>query len=391
MALLCLVAGCWDRVEIGDRLYVFSLVVDRPQEGQGPEPGKAPAPKPLLYRVGIEVSLWKQLRGGMTGAGGGAVGGAGKGGGLTPEKPAWVMASAADTVAKALDQLHKRTFRVVSLSHLKVVIQGEAQARRGIDGVLDFLERHPAVQRRVNMTVAPGEGLDLLQANPPIDQLVARALPMLLGETATAPYSVDVNLGDVISKHHAKASYLIPRVRRTQDGLVLGGAGVFRHDRLTGWLGEEECAGYNWITGRVKEQVLQYRLPGAEGSDAYQVIRLRSGRRRLTLAMAGGRPVFRLSVAAAGDLEESPVALDSPEEVRQVNREAARALRRQIEQALAAQRRLKAEFCGFGELVRERQPRLWDKVKDRWDEYFAKEARVDVSVRVKLRFHGEIR
>ncbi len=294
------------------------------------------------------------------------------------------------TSAGAIDNFRKRSFRPVSLTQLKVVLVGEEAARRGIDDLLDYLERNQEVQRRVKIAVVPGEALRILEVPVMIDQMVALALPRSIARAAVSARAPEASIGQTMTRRANDLSFVLPRVRPSDDGkeLVVAGAGVFRDGRLVGWLGEDESRGLAWITGQVRDGALEF--PCRLDRECHAAL-IAGVRRRLRVRLEHGRPVFQVSVLTRVDLLESAHPLDSPELLRREERAAAQVVRRQIEAALRAGRRLKVDLFGFRNALRASQPDVWDRVEKEWDDYFAREAKVEVTaVKVRLRHLGQV-
>lgn len=383
-----LLAGCWDRVELGERLYALTVGLDQPLPETSPGGGGGESPR---YRVAIEIAIWRSLRqgpSGDSGAGGGGQGGGGVGG--PKDKPAWILASTSDSVGEALDNLRNRSYRPISLAQLKVVVLGEGVARRGIDELLDFLERNQEVQRRVRLAVAQGDALEVLRTPVVVDQLVGFVLPRFIRAGPDFGRVPAATLGEAMAAHEGKQSFAVPRVRTSGHELVVEGAGVLRGDRLAGWLDGRESRGLAWATGHLSGGIIEFPCLIRRGE--HHSVRAAGGRRAVKVRLVGGRPVFRLSVTTRVDLLESSHHVESLEVVRKVETAVAGVIREEIDSALAAGKRYRADVFGFGQALRLAEPDFWDKVKDHWDDYFAREARVEVTeVRARVRHVGQIR
>ncbi|EKP94752.1 Ger(x)C family spore germination protein [Thermaerobacter subterraneus] len=363
-ALLVLAAfvltGCWDRVEINDRAIVLGMAVDRDQGGR--------------FRVTLSVADPARFpRPGQQGSS------------QVGQKPVNYIQGSGRTLADALSLIQETVPRRLYYSHLKTVLIGEGAARRGIGPVLDFLMRDAQPRLELMVAVTPGEaGPKFIRATPPLESLPADALRE----------QIRLRLGIVVPLYRlVRALYepgqepVLPRVELAPvtnggmpvQGWFVNGVGVFKGDRLAGWLDNATTRGLMWLRGEIQHGTITVSLPGGSVS-----LRLLRAKTQLQPMVDGDRVVIRVQVATEDDLVDNPAGLEvsSPAAIRRIEELAAREIVRRAEEARTAlQDRLGTDAAGFGATLRKRNPAAWAMLGPRWDEVFP---RVEVRYRVQV-------
>jgi len=103
---------------------------------------------------------------------------------------------------------------------------------------------------------------------------------------------------------------------------------------------------------------------------------------------------IELKVNIDGRIQEfsGPGELDTESELtRSLERRAAATVRNQIEEMLSRSQELKADVCGFGNLVYRKNPQLWQKLGPAWDDEIFPGLKVDLQVKFKILRTGLIK
>lgn len=248
-------SGCWSRVEIENMAFISMVGVD------------SVGPQELL------VSFQFVNPGGLAQGGGG--GGGGEGGG---EKPFFVLSVKARSIPLALAKISEESPHTVRFKQLNAIVLGEALGREGVSHVVDFFVRHWEMRRSIWMVMAHGSAQELLLKGAPVQEKVPGLAVKMQMETLQnyAPTYYPVVLGDFltdISEEGRDAIIAAARVKPMQEKkageteagateknqLVFEGSGVFRGDKLVGYLGPSETRGVRWVKGRIDGGI--YNVP----------------------------------------------------------------------------------------------------------------------------------
>lgn len=248
-AILWCCSGCWSRTEIEQMAFISVIGVDKAGSG-------------LL--VSFQIIDPKALA-----KGGGGGGGAGGG-----TKAINVISVKARDLPEALARLAEKSSKAIRLKQLSAIVMGEGLARSGLAPVLDFFTRHWEVRRSTWVLVARGQAREILQKGMPTGEnvpgiairnlmqqpslLASGRYPMVLGDLAgilsrdmdAVVSKVELDQGDRSADQGAGEA---GRGDEKKGGeLLLKGAGVFRKDKMVGFLGPSETRGICWLKGKVR-------------------------------------------------------------------------------------------------------------------------------------------
>ncbi|HHW40595.1 MAG TPA: Ger(x)C family spore germination protein [Syntrophomonadaceae bacterium] len=257
---ICLLGGCWSKVEIEQMAFISLVGVDRADK------------EDLL--VSFQIVNPRAL---ARGSGGGSGGGG--------EPPVFVLSVTARTVPDALAKLAEESPRVVRFKQLSAIVLGEDLARSGVGQVMDFFARHWEMRRSIWVLVAKKSAQDVLLKGAPVSERVpGMAIKMEMERRAIlSPTRYPVALGDFLTglaregEDAIASSVEIGPMQEKKPGgsggkeeggdtkekattgmkeLVFSGAGVFRGEKLVAFLGPQETRGVRWFKGKVPGGVL---------------------------------------------------------------------------------------------------------------------------------------
>ncbi|MCL6548778.1 MAG: Ger(x)C family spore germination protein, partial [Alicyclobacillus sp.] len=266
--------GCFDRQELEEQAFVTSLAIDQAPGG--------------LIDCTMRIALPKNQ---ATGAGGG--GGGGGGGGQTPMAGTAPFTFRARTVTEAFRIANSSIERTLTLSHLSNLIFGEDLARAGLATQMDSLIRFREFRRTVYVKVSRGPARDILMQDKPVlepsTDRMGDAVANVSRRSGLIPSSS--HLHDLVlaleNPHEAPVLPLIavnPRVQEDPKGeqppgttavsyqagrvtraggnpVEWSGAGVFRGDRLVGFLNGDEVTQLRLLNGTLPATKMEFRDP----------------------------------------------------------------------------------------------------------------------------------
>jgi spore germination protein KC len=164
--------------------------------------------------------------------------------------------------------------------------------------------------------------------------------------------------------------------------------GVFKDDKLLGWLNEEESIGFSYITGRLDSTVDEMPC-GEKGKIAIEIIRNKS---TLRGTVENGKPQIEVSIAAEGNVGEVACSIDlsNPKEMYKLEIEMEKQINDKIQKAAhKVQKQFKSDIFGFGQAIYQEDPESWEKMKEDWDQTFV-DVKVKTKIDVKLRRTGKV-
>ncbi|MBU8917198.1 Ger(x)C family spore germination protein [Bacillus sp. FJAT-29953] len=377
---LILLTSCWNRRELNQLGIVIGMGIDKVD-------GKFLVTTQVVNPSEIAASI---------GSGG--------------NTPVVVYQEEGTTIFEAIRRMTTESPRKLYFSHLRLLVFGEEFAKKGIGKSLDFLTRDPELRTDFYITIAKnskaGDVLKVLTAieKIPVQQLYdslltsekqwAPTLPITLDQLNSdlIDEGMDVKLTGLIIKGPLQAGESLGKYQQSQAETYLqfDEVGVFKKDKLLGWLTTDESKGLNYALGNVKSTIVTIPCP-EKGLASIKLIHTKT---ELKTKVSGGEPTGNIKITAAGKLGDvycKTLDLSKPETINQLEWKAEKKMKDNILKALhASQKKYKLDPFGFGEAARRVNPDYWHSVKKDWQQVFGKMP-VNVEVSVKIHDVGMIK
>ena len=329
-------------------------------------------------------------------------GGGGGGGGPS----FWTVSAFGQTPYEALQSLAMGTSREFFWAHNRVLLFSEKLARRGIGEILDLVARERQFRPVMTPAVVEGNLRRLMEAQFPLEESGARGLDRLIVTTqfdlAVFPLMLFYELYSTLGQPGVEM--IIGKIEVLEEGAAgqgsggagggsetgqappaqIGGAAVFRGDRMVGWADLNQVRGWHYATGRGIRFNFPVPCPDHEGG--YFSIEIFSVKSSMRPAAGGQDLKVIIEVMADGRTEDVSCRhehnLDVETElIKRIERACAQTIRDRIESMLSLSRELKSDFLGLGNLFYRKEPRLWREIEGRWEEILSG---LVVEVRVKF-------
>ncbi|MCA1012358.1 Ger(x)C family spore germination protein [Halobacillus halophilus] len=378
LILICLLllTGCWNSRELDELGIVVTLGIDKTDEGD--------------YILSVQVINPSEI---ATDA-------------PTSRPPVSTYTTTGRTLMEAFRRLTAKNPRTTYLSQLRLVILGKTVAEEGVMPVLDLLYRDHEFRTSFYVTVAKNAPVEsMLSIITPYEKIPANKIMSSIENVerhwaATKGVSIDKVIASIRNPGEDPVMSGILLLGEEDIGtnisnvenvdaptkLEIDEIGVFKGDKLVGWLNELESQGLNYATGNVHSTVITHPCQD-EGSLSVELLRT-SG------AMKGkiknNQPVIDIKVEAEGNVGEvdCKVDLSKPEALEKVNKQAEKAIKESIEATLAkAQKEYGSDVFGFGGVIHRDQPKYWKKVEKEWSSYY-QDVEVNIDATVKIRRKG---
>jgi spore germination protein KC len=373
------VTGCWSRRELNDLAIAVGIGIDKIGD---------------QYQVSAQVVLPSQIAGSKGGS---------------PQSPVNLYKATGHTVYEALRKITTLSPRKIYISHLRILVLGEALAKEGISDVLDFMSRDTEIRNDYFIVVAKDtKAEDTLKILTSLEKIPAVRLFSSLetSEKQWAPTST-VTLGTLITELVSKGKNPVLTgvvingnvdVGQTQKNvetvdspteLKYSGLALFKEDKLIGWLNPEESKVYNYLTNKVKSTVFYIQCP--EGKKvSLDVFEARS---KIKGSMHNDKPEISIEQHIESDIGEVQcrnLDLTNPKTITELEQIANQKVVHLFETTIKkVQQEYKSDIFGFGEVIHRSDPQAWKKLKDNWDQTFVN-LPVSVKTDIKIRQLGKV-
>jgi len=373
-----IISGCWDRTELEDLGVVTAVGIEQGNSG-----------KIRVIVQTINTSALSKIGGGR---------------GVEFEKGYRNSVIEGDTFADAINKLTTITATKRSFSHNNLFIISEDLARqRGVQDILDFLERDPQIRLDAWVIVGRGSLVNLLDVPGRITGSVGGRLTDILkfhNESSTyaplkleefirlfeskccQPYTAVVEIQPNASVPTDKGHGILDgNVPEPLNNTTINGTALFKKDKMAGWLNDTESRGLLLLRGEAKRGNITFQVPGKEPKKV--TTKLIQAKSKLEPVIKDGQIYITAKVAVESYILDNQAGINPGNPGELVKAEAAqgREVKRQIETALKkAQEQYQLDVFGFGEAVHRKYPQEWKQMEKNWPELFPA---VKVKVQVK--------
>ena len=370
MVPIALLNGCWDRRDPELRGHVTAVAFDV-EEGGG-------------FHVIAQISNHLALTGGQNGDRG-----AGE------ARSFWVVSANGRTPLDAMRNLAPGTSRELFWAYTEVVLLSEELARRGVGPVMDLFERERQLRTGALIAVVTGDLRMLMESEAPLDETGSKGLHRLMFtlplERSTFPTK---RITDLYMRLAAPGQeMLIGKMQVLVEDweeehvhvppATVGGAALFRGDRMVGWADGEEVVGWAYASGRSTRCKMLIEPPGEETPISLSLSRVMH---QIRPVHDDGGVRIELTLHGEGEIQSFPaqgnLALES-EFIRSLEKRAAESIRSRIEATLARSQELNSDILGLGNLIYRKNYGLWNEIGEDWDDIFPTLV-VDIKVHVNI-------
>jgi spore germination protein len=388
LLLPVLLCGCWDYLEVEKRGYVLGISIDKADIGEANLnkfeyfQGETDYPK---YTFGIEIPIISRAQVRPTGQAGG-----------NPAAPqrTWNLRVSSNTFFSANRQFSTRLDYPPFYSHIQSIVIGEAVARDGLIGPLDLILRDPEMRRRTKVYIVHGEAFEIFNVSPKIDDYSSTYLKSLTnGSKKTSRILHRTDLGQVARALHGNHAFVLPRVIYSAEEIKNAGCAVFKNGKMLGWLDEVKTTYLKWIADAVLGSDFVITIPS--GGTKFINLEVKKVKTRVTPIVENDNISFKLDCSAVVNVAEAmgdiPPNVSEPEFIKTIENLASNHIQHQMKNTIEyIQKNFNADPFRFYICLQTKEPKVWNKVKDNWDDIFTY-VKVDVSAQVKVSQMGLIK
>lgn len=365
------ITGCWSSKELNEIAIVMAMGIDTVDD---------------QYQISLQVvDPWQMSRNRPM-----------------ERSPTIVFSERADTISEAIRKVTTESSRRMYMSHMKFVIFDEETAKKGIKESLDYLIRDPEVRPDFHLAIVrENSAKDAVTFVAPTEVVPAMDMykALKMSEKTWAPTSA-VNVKDILQR--LKEEGIEPvltgiRLKNIEKGLtvdnvtkspqhanyIFTGIGVFKGDRLIGWMDPSNSKAFTYISNRVSSTVASVKCPHSKGKFVFEVIhnnvkvipKIKDNEPQISIIVDTEANIGE--IACPANIKDNQIFSDFQEAAREEQEQ-------MLNEGISKAQELGSDIFGFGEALHQRFPREWRSWKGDWNEKFRK-----LEVNYNLRFHLE--
>ncbi|WP_168121978.1 Ger(x)C family spore germination protein [Paenibacillus sp. HB172176] len=360
--------GCWSAVELNNRVFVSTLIIDQADEG---------------IELTIGFPLTNQLIPGQTGGVGGS------------SQPSAFISRTGGTLEEALQKIQGDLSRKLTFGQTQSIIIGTKYARHGIEHILEFIVRHPYLHLNSNLFLVDGNAKEKVARSPVlIERFLMSVLSgyvrnnQVLSTTVKDMMNIKENAGDrILPVLNFKYNYTIS-TKKQYPTVGTGGAGVFRQGKLIGpLLTPEETSSARSLLAQLKQYIYSVSSP----TDGKKIgVYTNSMKTVLTPELNGENITMHIHcfIEAGIIASESSLDMKKMESLTLIEEVIEQIAQSTMEALIVKTQRVGADVFNYGQRIEVKYPRKWNEIRGQWREYYKHNLKVKVSVHVSLKRTG---
>lgn len=363
---LFLNTACWDKHEIEDRAYILTIGIDNIED----------------EKDNFEVTYeYANLR---------AVGKNGQG------EPKFIISKKGRSIPSINRDLGTISEKDIFFNHLKVIVIGEELARDKIKmtQIIQFFNRSPNIGRKVVMLIAEGNAKDILNTEMKDTQIFGTYISELRERKSIGGKYYVNTFNDLLSNTFRTDIALVGRITKDKDGAKVAGSSIIKDKKLITFLTEKDTstAAILILTNEIyNDQIIIDKNNGkylvnyiAQSYDTQKDLKIEDGDIKIS---------FNIEVEGyINEYIDEDVGKDSDilddKKIKKVQKEINNKIEDELNDTIdKLQNEIGVDVIQIEKYIREKEPTLWEKVKDNWDNEFQK---IDFTVNIdsKIRRTG---
>lgn len=279
-------------------------------------------------------------------------------------------------------------------SHSKAIVLSEEVAREGVIKVIDWYNRDTETRSDVYIFVSKEKtAKEVISLSGVTESITAFALAQQMRSEKNVSTAPVVEIWDFIDKLEASGEFAmaplinIHEQNKTKNAQVSGTA-IFRMDKMVGTISGEETKYMLFAINQIEGGVLP--LNDEQGKPAFS-LEILSNKTKVKPVWIDGKLQMQINTETQVGLDEvmTPEEFNNIDSKNVLEKRAGKELQKRILSVIhRVQQDYHADIFGFGELVHERMPQTWKKVKENWGQEFS-ELDVVVNSKVIIKSSGQ--
>lgn len=304
------------------------------------------------------------------------------------------------SIFEAIRKISKESPKRLYFAHLRMVVISEEQAKEGISKILDLMSRDHEFRTDFYTVISKDvKAADTLKILTSLEKNPANKVftSLEISHSFWAP-TLGVKLDNLISEltrignnpvltgivinGDKEIGNTLENVEKIDlaASIVIDHFAVFKGEKLVGWLNEDESKGHNYITDNVESTVAV-----VDWEDGNITFELRDSKTKVEAVVKQNKPQINVSVNSEVQVGEVQAKIDllNEDTIKQLEEELNRTKEEKMREAINKAKELKTDIFGFGEVIHRKDPELWKKLKENWNE----DGFVNLTVNLKSKTH----
>lgn len=311
-------------------------------------------------------------------------------------------------IAEAIQEINRMSPKKTYIGHLNIIVISESVAKNGLKNMLDYLLREPESRKKFYFILAKDvKASETLKILSPLESFTSQniatnieSVDQLQAIANDITYSKFVSnilkeglepmLNSITIKGDEEKGQEQDSIENSQPEAFIrvGSLGIFKDDKLLGWISDDESRGINIITNNVGTMNITTKC-----GDNYMTATTDDLKTDVNIDVQGDQVKIKLDVKAEAAIAEinCKVNIEDPKEINELEKKFGEKVEEYIKKALdITQKEYKSDVLGFGNMLYRNNYKTWKKIKDKWNDELFPNAEVEINVSIDLKKKGSL-
>lgn len=283
-----------------------------------------------------------------------------------------------DSIFDAITKMTRISAKRPYWGHASTIIISEEVAREGIIPFLDFIARNEEGRLSTNVYISKEKSAkNVLETKSFSTDIKSYELEIMVNESkhlvkvpALKTYQVVNALA--IPKVHIVLPVVVAFSNNGEDTNLLSGGAVFSMGKLVGFLEEDDVIPFLFIKDEVQSGIINVKAEEKNPDDTI-ILEIFKSNTKIRPIYGNETIGFDIRIKTEASIAELTTMTDyiSLEGREKLKKLAEESLEKQIENHIKdVQKKFGFDIFGFGNIIRQRNPKLWKTIEKDWDSIF---------------------
>ena len=289
-------------------------------------------------------------------------------------------------------------------AQMQILIIDENIAKENLKDILDFLARDPEIRKEFYILI--GKNKDILEILTPLDNISSQnIMDSLKANNKYMGYSNLITFNDLISNfQNDNIEIALPSIEiignenkgdeeenlestKSEASVVLSNIGVFKDNKLVGYLTEKESLAYNFVMNNITNALITTNYP----NDKYIVNEIIESSTKTEAKPKDNKINIKIKGKAAISEVNYDIDLTKEKNVKKLEKDLNKKIEKFIKKSIKdINNKYNSDIYGFEDLYYKSDYEYFKKIKDKWDSEIFKNIKIDVSSNIEIVEQGNL-
>lgn len=290
-----------------------------------------------------------------------------------------------DAVSKLSTELGNNLF----FGHSKYTVVGKSLAESGLGLYIDASLRSQDTRAHTPIFVTNGNASDIIGAVTNQNKIPANLVEQLTKLQVNFGYTPVITRLEFANALYSKKSAPVLGVinidkNYSNNTFKLAGTGIFKKDKLIGFMDMYETRGMQWVNGKVKNGNVIIHFQ----DNKIVTLKILTAKNKIQPVLRNGKLIMKIKIKESANISEMTAPFDpmkNHKEMDTLNTLQNEIIEKEVRKALyICQKKYKSDVFNFNGVIKRELPEYWDKIENDWDKIYPNlqvEVLVDTSIK----------